>query len=187
MNDMKRFRLPMASVLLVVWVATVGATEGLAPMPVAVAESEAFEAVGRLSDEGLVWFIDRADSNAPVLDARLEVEANGQTQVARFRPEQGDYLIADAGWLKALRQPGEHALALTLLAGDDSDLHVRTGRRYCRQQFRGVGRDRTVDPQSWSEGGQDHVELGPMNEQRRPEDAGGEMWQHELLRGLFGL
>ena len=75
MNDMKRFRLPMASVLLAVWVATVGATEGLAPMPVAVAESEAFEAVGRLSDEGLVWFIDRADSNAPVLDARLEVEA----------------------------------------------------------------------------------------------------------------
>lgn len=122
MNDMKRFRLPMASVLLAVWVATVGATEGLAPMPVAVAESEAFEAVGRLSDEGLVWFIDRTDSNAPVLDARLEVEANGQTQLARFRPEQGDYLIADAGWLKALRQPGEHALALTLLAGDDSDL-----------------------------------------------------------------
>ena len=122
MNDMKRFRLPVASLLLAVWVATVGASEGLAPMPVAVAESEAFEAVGRLSDEGLVWFIDRADSNAPVLDARLEVEANGQTQVARFRPEQGDYLIADAGWLKALRQPGEHALALTLLAGDDSDL-----------------------------------------------------------------
>ena len=122
MNDMKRFRLPMASVLLAVWVATVGATGGLAPMPVAVAESGAFEAVGRLSDEGLVWFIDRADSNAPVLDARLEVEANGQTQVARFRPEQGDYLLADAGWLAPLRREGGHALALTLIAGEESDL-----------------------------------------------------------------
>ncbi len=126
MNCAKRFRLPVASVLLAVWVAVVGAKEGLAPMPVAVAESEAFEAVGRLSDEGLAWFVDRADNNAPVLDAKLEVEANGQTQVAKFRPERGDYLIADAAWLKPLRQPGEHALALTLLAGDDSDLLTAT-------------------------------------------------------------
>ena len=122
MNDMKRFRLPMASVLLAVWVATVGATEGLAPMPVAVAESEAFEAVGRLSDEGLVWFIDRADSNAPVLGAAIEVEAGGRTASAVFRAERGDYLIADADWLKPLRQPGEHALAMTVVAGEESDL-----------------------------------------------------------------
>ncbi len=82
MNDMKRFRLPMASgVLLAVWVATVGATEGPAPMPVAGGRK------ARLSRRWAVcptkawfWSIDRADSNAPVLDARLEVEANGQTQ-----------------------------------------------------------------------------------------------------------
>lgn len=120
MNDVQYFRLPVAAALLVLWMAVAGAAEGVTP--VAVAESEAFEAVGRLSDEGLSWFVDRAESNAPVLDARLEVELDGQTQVAKFRPEHGDYLIADMAWLKVLRRPGEHPLVLTLLAGDDSDL-----------------------------------------------------------------
>lgn len=122
MNGVQHFRLPVVAVLLALWMALAGAAEGMAPNPVAVAESETFEAVGRLSDEGLSWFVDRADSNAPVLDARLEVEFDGKTQLAKFRPEHGDYLITDAEWLKALRQPGEHPLALTLLAGEDSDL-----------------------------------------------------------------
>lgn len=93
-----------------------------APVPVVVAESETFEAVGRLEAEGMSWFIDRADSNAPVLNAALEVEANGKTVKAVFRPERGDYLIADEAWLKPLRAKGEYALALTLLAGEESDL-----------------------------------------------------------------
>lgn len=92
------------------------------PAPVAVAESETFEVVGRLADEGFVFFIDRADSNAPVLGATLEVEAGGKTAKAAFRAEHGDYLIADAAWLKPLRQPGEYPLALTVIAGADSDL-----------------------------------------------------------------
>ncbi|MFN4326414.1 MAG: hypothetical protein ACK4FP_11055 [Azonexus sp.] len=92
------------------------------PIPFAVAESDSFEAVGRLEAEGFSWYIDRADSNAPVLAARLEVEANGQAVSAVFRPERGDYLINDAAWLAPLRQPGEHLLALTLIAGDESDL-----------------------------------------------------------------
>lgn len=101
-------------------------------LPVAVAESESFEAVGRLEDEGFSWYIDRADSNAPVLGARLEVEANGRAVQAVFRPEQGDYLIADSAWLAPLRQPGEHMLALTVMAGEESDLlsaelHVDAG------------------------------------------------------------
>lgn len=97
---------------------------GAAPqvLPVAVAESEMFEAVGRLEAEGFSWYIDRADSNAPVLGAHLEVEANGRAVQAVFRPAQGDYLIADRAWLAPLRQPGEHALALTLVAGEESDL-----------------------------------------------------------------
>jgi hypothetical protein len=93
-----------------------------APVPVAVLESEAFEAVGRLQEEGLSWFVDRADSNAPVLGAAIEVEAGGRTAIAVFRSERGDYLIADADWLKPLRQAGEHALAMTLVAGEESDL-----------------------------------------------------------------
>ena len=93
-----------------------------APIPVAVAESEAFEVVGRLEDEGFVFYIDRADSNAPVLGATLEVETGGKSAKAAVRAERGDYLIADAEWLKPLRQPGEYPLAMTLVAGADSDL-----------------------------------------------------------------
>lgn len=93
-----------------------------APIPVAVAESESFEVVGRLEDQGFVFYIDRADSNAPVLDATLEVESAGKAAKATFRAEYGDYLIADAEWLKPLRQPGEYVLAMTLVAGADSDL-----------------------------------------------------------------
>lgn len=90
--------------------------------PLVVIESESFEVVGRLGDEGLVWWIDRADTNAPVLGATLEVERAGQTAKALFRPEQGDYLIADREWLQPLRAVGHHPLALTLIAGEDSDL-----------------------------------------------------------------
>lgn len=93
-----------------------------AATPLVVMESESFEAVGRLNEEGLVWWVDRADSNAPVLGATLEVERAGQTAQALFRPEQGDYLIADREWLQPLRAVGHHPLALTLIAGADSDL-----------------------------------------------------------------
>jgi hypothetical protein len=86
--------------------------------PVAVAESESFEAVGRLEDEGLVFYIDRSDSNAPVLGATLEVDSAGKSAKAVFRAERGDYLVADAEWLKPLRQPGQYPLGLTLIAGD---------------------------------------------------------------------
>lgn len=92
------------------------------PLPVVTAESEAFEVVGRLEAEGLILHVDRAPSNEPVLAATLEIEADGRSTTAVFRPASGDYLIADATWLEPLRQAGEHALALTLIAGEDSDL-----------------------------------------------------------------
>lgn len=115
-----RFPASTAAVLLAT---RLFAAEAVLPaVPVAVLESEAFEAVGRLQDEGLSWFVDRADSNAPVLGAAIEVEAGGRTASAVFRAERGDYLIADADWLKPLRQPGEHALAMTVVAGEESDL-----------------------------------------------------------------
>jgi hypothetical protein len=98
------------------------AAEAMAPLPVVVAESEAFEVVGRLAGEGLVLHVDRAPDNEPVLAATLEIESGGRSVTAAFRPASGDYLVADAGWLQPLREPGEHPLALTLLAGDDSDL-----------------------------------------------------------------
>ena len=103
---------------------SVHATNAAPPLlpPVVVMETEAFEAVGRLTDAGLVWWIDRADSNQPVLAAQLEVELGGKTVRAGFRAEQGDYLIADRDWLQPLRLPGHYPLALTLLTAEDSDL-----------------------------------------------------------------
>ena len=98
------------------------AAEAPVAMPVAVAESDSFEVIGRLEASGFVFFVDRAASNAPVLNATLEVEQGGRKATARFRSESGDYLIDDAAWLAPLRQPGEYALAFTLLAGDEADL-----------------------------------------------------------------
>lgn len=101
---------------------TVRALETPVQIPVVTADSESFELVGRLEAEGLVIFIDRAASNQPVLNAKLEVEQAGKNTIARFRPASGDYLIADADWLKPLRQPGEYALAFTLQTDDEADL-----------------------------------------------------------------
>ena len=118
----KFIRFPASTAAVLLATRLFAAEAAPAPVPVAVLESEAFEAVGRLRDEGLSWFVDRADSNAPVLGAAIEVEAGGRTATAVFRAERGDYLIADADWLKPLRQPGEHALAMTVVAGEESDL-----------------------------------------------------------------
>ena len=101
-----------------------------APVPAAIptltATSDDFEVVGRLLPEGLVLYVDRADTNAPVLGATLELEQGGRAAPATFRPERGDYLLADATWLAAVRQPGPASahlpIAITLLADKDSDL-----------------------------------------------------------------
>lgn len=98
------------------------AAEAVLPLPLVVAESEAFEIVGRLDADGLALHVDRAPSNEPVLAATLTVEAGGREAPARFRAERGDYLIDDAGWLKPLRAAGEHVLSFTLLVGGESDL-----------------------------------------------------------------
>jgi hypothetical protein len=98
------------------------AAELPAPLPLVVAESDLFEVVGRLDENGLVLHVDRSMTNEPVLAAMLEVEAGDRKAVAQFRPAEGDYLIADNAWLKPLRQIGEHPLSFTVIATDDSDL-----------------------------------------------------------------
>ena len=114
------FRLTAALLLTLPFSAQAG--DVALPIPIVVAESESFEVVGRLDTEGFVFFVDRAASNAPVLNAALEVEQGGRKAKARFRNESGDYLIDDAAWLQPLRRPGEYALAFTLVAGDEADL-----------------------------------------------------------------
>ncbi len=127
------------------------ALDAAPPAPVAVAESETFEVVGRLADEGFVFFIDRADSNAPVLGATLEVETGGRTARAAFRAERGDYLIADTEWLKPLRQPGEYPLALTVIAGAESDLLTADFDVFAASTATGAGA--SFGPAAWVLGG----------------------------------
>lgn len=122
MNFRQKFGFPAGGALLL-WCAVSALAGELVPVsPVMTAESETFEVVGRLAPEGFVLYVDRAASNQAVLGAALEVELAGQSAKARFRAEQGNYVIDDAAWLAGIRQPGPHALALTLVAGAESDL-----------------------------------------------------------------
>ena len=98
------------------------AAAGAAALPRFEAQSELFEVVGRLQAEGLSLYLNRFQSSEPVLQAQLQIESGALQGTAAFRPEQGDYLLEDAALLQALRQPGQHALVLTVIAGEQSDL-----------------------------------------------------------------
>lgn len=84
--------------------------------------TESFELVGYLSGGELSVMIDRYESNAPVLNGKLEVEYKGLKAQATFHPDMGDYAVDDPKLLAALTKPGKHPLLFTLIAGDDSDL-----------------------------------------------------------------
>lgn len=98
------------------------AAAGAAALPRFEAQSELFEVVGRLQAEGLSLYLNQFQTNEPVLQAQLQIESGALQGTAAFRPEQGDYLLSDAALLQALRQPGQHALVLTVIAGQQSDL-----------------------------------------------------------------
>ena len=98
------------------------ATATVSALPRLQASTEAFELVAELKAAELVILVDRYNTNEPVLGAQLEVESGALKAVARYRAEQGDYVVTDAALLKALAAPGEHALVFTLMAGADGDL-----------------------------------------------------------------
>lgn len=86
------------------------------------AKSELFELVANLYEGELSILIDRFETNEPVLGAAVEVELGHLKAKARFHADHGDYAVDDPALLKALAQPGEHALVYTIVAGEDSDL-----------------------------------------------------------------
>ncbi|MEW5886290.1 MAG: hypothetical protein AB1735_06260 [Pseudomonadota bacterium] len=102
--------------------APAAALAGAAARPRFEAASEWFEIVGRLKAEGLSLYLNQFQSSEPVLQAQLHLESGALQATAAFRPEQGDYLVSDAALLQLLRQPGQHALVLTVIAGAQSDL-----------------------------------------------------------------
>src|SRR5690606_12547461 len=81
-----------------------------------------FEVVGRLQGGELSMLIDRFETNEPVLKATVEVASGNAKAQARFHADLGDYAVDDTALLKLLSQPGEHALVITVTAGEDSDL-----------------------------------------------------------------
>lgn len=99
-----------------------------APHPVAAnlaprfeARSEAYEVVGILDGADLVLFLDRADSNAPIAKAVIDVEA-GAFKARATAGKSGEFRLP-AG---PLAKPGKHALTLTVETDDDSDLLAAT-------------------------------------------------------------
>jgi hypothetical protein len=86
------------------------------------AKSETFELVAVLRTDELSMLINRFETSEPVLDAQVEVESGDLKAVAKFHADLGDYAVDDAAFLKALQTPGEHALVVTVLAGNDTDL-----------------------------------------------------------------
>ena len=89
-----------------------------AGLPRVEAHSDLFELVGQLGEQALTLLIDRYDSNASVLGARVMVESGGIEAAASFHADHGDYAVSDERLLALLRQPGEHALVFTVTLGE---------------------------------------------------------------------
>lgn len=90
---------------------------GLPAAPRFEAAGETFELVGVLEDAQLTLYLDQFASNAPVADARIEVEAPSFKGVAE-QVAPAVYRLAAA----PLQVPGRHALTLTVEAADTVDL-----------------------------------------------------------------
>ncbi|RZI40100.1 hypothetical protein EGT07_24915 [Herbaspirillum sp. HC18] len=84
--------------------------------------TESFELVGQLQDDALSVYVDQFDTNAPVLNGKLDAELSNVKAAATFRADRGDYLINDAAFMKELTKPGKHAIVFTINTAQDSDL-----------------------------------------------------------------
>jgi hypothetical protein len=81
------------------------------------AVSDAFELVGVLSGRQLTVYLDRFEDNAPVKDAKLDLEIGGTKLVLAQRAE-GEY----EGTLAQALKPGVIAVTASLTAGGESDI-----------------------------------------------------------------
>lgn len=88
--------------------------------------TESFELVGRLQNAALILFINRFETNEPVLQARVELESGELKAQAAFQAQQGAYVVSDPKFIAALSQPGSHPLVITLTAGAEADLMEAT-------------------------------------------------------------
>ena len=85
--------------------------------PRAEAQTELFELLATAGDGQLTVFLDRFASNAPVNDAKIEVES-GDWKAVALAAGNGSYRVNAAQFAK----PGRYPLLFTVEAGADSDL-----------------------------------------------------------------
>ena len=95
---------------------------GTTAQPRLETKTELFELVATLEKSELSIFIDRFDTNEPVLNAKVEVESGALRARATFHADIGDYAVDDPPFLKAMAAPGTHPLIFTVTAGKESDL-----------------------------------------------------------------
>ena len=86
------------------------------------ARTETFELVGRLQGGELSIFINRFETNEPVLQASVELETGSVKAKAPFHSDLGDYSVDDKAFLEAVSRPGAHPLIIMVVAGADADL-----------------------------------------------------------------
>ncbi len=90
--------------------------------PRVVATSEKYQLVGIVEGEVLVVYLDRAEDNAPVTGATIEVALDGEAFKAELQEKTGTYEVTAPG----LRKPGSHEVLVTLSEGGAHDLLVGT-------------------------------------------------------------
>jgi hypothetical protein len=97
------------------------APSGVSLSPRLAARSGDFELVGVARGRTLSIYLDRSADNQPVVGAKLDVEADGQTTAATAEPD-GTYTLS-ANWVA---QPGHHAVIVTIASAQGADLLAGT-------------------------------------------------------------
>ena len=92
---------------------------GQTSAPRAAAQSDDFELVALVAaNHVLTLYLDRFQTNEPMVKSAIEVSENGGTAVTAEEQPDGTYRVA-AAWTD---QPGKHDLVFTVTAGELSDL-----------------------------------------------------------------
>ena len=86
-------------------------------LPRVTSSSDLFELVGVVDRGEMVIYLDRFETNTPVLNATIEVDMEGVKGMAKAQPD-GTYHFAHV----ALSQPGSWPISFTVTAGADTDL-----------------------------------------------------------------
>ncbi len=93
---------------------------GAPASPRVVATSEKYQLVGIVEGEVLVIYLDRAEDNAPITTATLEVSLDGQPYKAELHEKAATYEVT----APTLKKPGSYEVLVTLTEGGEHDLLV---------------------------------------------------------------